>query len=211
MYYNDSSMKKSTPIKETACHECSILVDLEPIRFGYEHHCPRCNALLYRPGNQFKYIIIMAISALIAFVPTIFLPILTLDIAGELRSITLFDAVISFFRGGEHIFLGLIALFTSLVIPLSILILLLLILVPLHLGYSAKEVRLFYRVYDTIREWGMAEVYMLSIVVSTIKLTKMGDLQIGYGFFAFLLFLACFYITLVWFNPDDIWHNEHQL
>ena len=201
-------MKESKPIKETACHECSILVNLEPIVFGYEHHCPRCNALLYRPGNQFKYIIIMALSALIAFVPTVFLPVLTLDIAGELRSITLLDAVSSFFRGGEHIFLGMVALFTSLVIPLTILLLLLMILIPLHLGYSPKDIRLFYRMYDTIKEWGMAEVYMLSIVVSTIKLAKMGELEVGNGFFAFLLFLACFYITLIWFNPDDIWHMD---
>ena len=204
-------MKKSTNIKETACPECSILVDLEPIDFGYEHHCPRCNALLYRPGNQFKYVIIMAFSALIAFMPTIFLPILTLDIAGELRSITLFDALMAFFTSGEHILLGLIAFFTALLIPVGILVLLLMILVPLHLGYKAKDIRFFYRIYDTIKEWGMAEVYMLSIMVSTIKLTKMGDLQIGNGFFAFLLFLACFYITLVWFNPDDIWHNEHRV
>jgi len=192
--------------KKTACPECSIIVELNPIGFGHEYHCPRCSALLYRPGNRFRYIIVMAFTALVAFIPTIFLPILTLDLAGEVRSITLFDTIFSFFIG-EHILLGLVALFTALIFPLAMLVLLLMILIPLHFGYSPKDIALFYRIYDKIKDWGMAEVYMLSIAVSTIKLTKMGELEVGSGFFLFILFLTCFYITLIWFNPDDIWHK----
>ncbi len=193
--------------KETACHECSIVVELDTIEFGHEYHCPRCSALLYRPGNHFSHIIVMAIASLITFIPTIFLPILTLDLAGETRSVTLFSTLFSFFVG-DHILLGVVAFFSALVIPLSMIVLLLMILIPLQLGYPSKDIALFYRTYDKIKEWGMAEVYMLSIAVAIIKLAKMGELDIGYGFFLFVLFLICFYVTLIWFNPDDIWHKD---
>jgi uncharacterized paraquat-inducible protein A len=57
-------------------------------------------------------------------------------------------------------------------------------------------------------EWGMAEVYLISIVVSMVKLHKMGTLHIGLGFYVFIFFFIAYYITIVWFNPDDIWIDD---
>ncbi|MEA1919828.1 MAG: paraquat-inducible protein A [Campylobacterota bacterium] len=192
---------------QSACKDCGVIVEYDKEDLDHNFYCPRCKGLIYAPGEQFLYVIIMALAALVSFIPTLFLPVLTLDMADQIQSTTLLGTIGEFFDGGNFI-VSIIILLTGIVIPLSMLGLLLLILVPLHFGKRLSNMKLFYKIYAFIRHWGMAEVYMISILVSVIKLQTMGDLSIDAGFFIFVFFLICFYITIVWFNPDDIWHGH---
>lgn len=54
----------------------------------------------------------------------------------------------------------------------------------------------------------MAEVYMISIIVSIIKLQKMATLSIGLGFYFFLGFLIMMFLTMSLFNPYDVWNDD---
>ena len=192
---------------ETACKECGVLVKL-PVTIDFSHfHCPRCHALLYRRGQPFKYVIVMAVTALALFTPLTFLPILDLNIMGLDSKATLFDAIFTLYRDG-HPFIAAIALMTGVMVPVAMLVTLLAMLVPLELGYRPKTVARFYRLYEKMDEWGMAEVYLISIVVAMVKLNGMGSLHIGLGFYMFIFFFIAFYITTVWFNPDDIWLDD---
>jgi paraquat-inducible protein A len=193
---------------KSACKDCGVIVEYNKDDYNHNYHCPRCNALIYAPGEKFSYVIIMAIAALISFIPVLFLPILSLDMANQIVSTTLLSVVSSFFSDGNTI-VGIIILFTGILIPLGMLGLLLLILIPLHFTKRVSNMHMYYRIYSIIKHWGMAEVYMISVLVSVIKLQTMGDLSIDAGFFTFIFFLICFYITIVWFNPDDIWHLHH--
>jgi paraquat-inducible protein A len=149
----------------------------------------------------------MAATSLVLFLPLTFLPILDLNIMGlEARS-TLFEALWMVYRDGYY-FIAFVAMMTGLLIPVIMMTLLLLILVPLQRGYRPRHVAVWYRWYEHMRDWGMAEVYLISIVVSMVKLHGMGTLHIGMGFFMFIFFFITFYITTVWFNPDDIWFED---
>ncbi|WP_300361577.1 paraquat-inducible protein A [Hydrogenimonas sp.] len=193
--------------KETACKECGIIVNI-PAKIDFsQYRCPRCDALLYRRGQPFSYIITMAVTALLLFLPLTFLPILDLDIMGLQSSSTLFEALWMVYKDGFY-FIAFVAMMTGLLIPVIMLILLLLILVPLKHGYRPENVSLYYRLYEKMSDWGMAEVYLISIIVSMVKLHGMGTLHIGLGFYMFIFFFITFYITTVWFNPDDIWLDD---
>jgi len=194
-------------VKETACKECGVIVNIpKKINFS-QYRCPRCNALLYRRGQPFSYIITMAVTALLLFVPLTFLPILDLDIMGLQSSSTLFEALWMVYKDGFY-FIAFVAMMTGLLIPVIMLILLLFILVPLKHGYRPQKVAFYYRLYEKMSDWGMAEVYLISIIVSMVKLHGMGTLHIGLGFYMFIFFFITFYITTVWFNPDDIWLDD---
>jgi paraquat-inducible protein A len=149
----------------------------------------------------------MAITALALFVPLTFLPILDLNIMGMDAQSTLFEALWMVYKDG-YIFIAFLAMGTGLLAPVAMMLLLLAILVPLRWGYRPKSVALFYRAYEKMREWGMAEVYLISVVVAMVKLHGMGTLHIGPGFYIFIFFFLTFYITTVWFNPDDIWFED---
>ncbi len=193
--------------KITACAECGLLVDI-PLHLGMgQYRCPRCHGLLYRRGQKFSHIIIMATAALTLFIPLTFLPVLDLDIMGQESSATLFKAFWVVYEDGYY-FIALLALFSGLLAPALMLTLLLAILLPIHFGRRPAWIRHAYRLYETMREWGMAEVYLISIIVSMVKLHGMGSLRIGPGFYIFILFFLLFYIAAVWFNPDDIWIDD---
>ncbi|WP_457596049.1 paraquat-inducible protein A [Hydrogenimonas sp.] len=193
--------------KETACPECGVIVTIPKKMDFSRYHCPRCDGLLYRRGQKFSHIIVMAVTTLALFVPLTFLPILDLDIMGLEAKSTLFEALWMVYQDGYHL-IAFISMLTGLLIPVFMMLLLLRILVPLHLGIRPKKVALYYRLYEKMREWGMAEVYLVAVVVAIVKLHKMGTLHIGAGFFDFLFFFITFYITTVWFNPDDIWLDD---
>lgn len=190
---------------KSACRDCGVIVYFDQNDAHHNYHCPRCNSLIYAPGERFLYVIIMAISALISFIPVVFLPILTLNMANQDISTTLFSVVNTFISDG-NIVAGTLIFITGIVIPPAMLGLLLLILIPLHFSRRVGNIRIYYRLYSSIKHWGMGEVYMISVLVSVIKLQSMGDLSIDVGFFIFIFFLICFYLTIFWFNPDDIWH-----
>lgn len=191
----------------TACPQCGALVGV-PSRFTpARYHCPRCKAMLHRRGQPFSYIIVMAVTTLLLFIPLTFLPILSLNVMGMERSATLFEALWQLFKDGYEL-IAMVSILTSLLLPVGMMVLLLSILLPLRSGKRPQNVALYYRVYEHARGWGMVEVYLISIIVAVIKLSDMATLHIGMGLYVFIFFAVSFYITTVWFNPDDIWDED---
>lgn len=191
----------------TACHQCGALVSLPNHLDRSQYRCPRCDALLYRRGQPFTYIIIMAVTTLMLFLPLTFLPIMTLNIMGMRASATLFEALWHLVYDGYG-FIAFLSIVTALLLPVVLMTLLLLMLVPLALGVSPKRIALYYRLYEHAREWGMVEVYLISIAVAIVKLSDMAMLRVDTGLFLFIFFALTFYITTAWFNPDDIWDDD---
>ncbi|MBN2895004.1 MAG: paraquat-inducible protein A [Campylobacterales bacterium] len=200
-------MKREPFLYQSACKECGVVLSYDKSDTYHHYYCPRCGALVYASGERFIRVIIMALSALIAFFPTLFMPILTLEMADQTVSTTLLGVVRQIFNEGNPA-IGLMVGMTGMMIPLLMMTLLLLMLIPLHFRQRPLHLRALFQIYSSLRRWGMAEVYLISIPVSMIKLDTMGDLSIDPGFYLFFYFLICFYIAVLWFNPDDLWHGD---
>ncbi|BDY12092.1 hypothetical protein HCR_04040 [Hydrogenimonas cancrithermarum] len=149
----------------------------------------------------------MAFTTLLLAIPLTFLPILSLNIMGVESSATLVEVLWQLYQDG-YTMIAIFTMLTAFAIPMGMMALLLMILVPLKMGYKPQRVALYYRIYETARRWGMVEVYLISIIVAIVKLHKMATLHVGFGLFIFVFFFITFYITTVWFNPDDIWDDD---
>jgi paraquat-inducible protein A len=194
-------------MNKTACKDCGVIIDIEKFNETLQYSCPRCHTVFYRPGQSFDLVLVMAITALLFFIPATFLPIMTLEILGQIHSVTLFEAVWFFVNDG-YIIIALIAAASGVVIPVVLLILILMMIIPLKNGASPKSVRALFRTYEHLTGWAMAEVYLVSIFVAIIKLGGMAELTLDFGLYSFAFFLVVFYITLMWFNPDDLWNRR---
>ncbi|MEA3373307.1 MAG: paraquat-inducible protein A [Campylobacterota bacterium] len=194
---------------ETACLECGIIIDVKDFNSMHQYSCPRCHTVFYRPGEHFNLVVSMVISSILFFLPTLFMPIMTLNIMGLTHSVTLMEAV-WFFAGEGYLVIALIAVASGFVIPLLLLGLILMMIIPLKLGYPRKRIRTFFRLYEHLGVWAMAEVYLVSIFVAIVKLGGMAELTLDFGLYSFLFFLITFYIAIIWFNPHDLW-NRHDL
>lgn len=194
----------------TACHECGVLAEIEYCDREREYACPRCKSTLYRSGESPLYVLSAAFSALIFLIPTLIFPIMTIHILDISQSVTLIQAAWFFTEDGYPL-VAVTALAVGLLIPIAMLGLILFILGALRLGYGAKEIYLPIKTYSALKSWSMAEVYLLSIFVSIAKLQGMATLDIELGLIAFVFFLITFYVTTVWFNPQDLWWNSDYL
>lgn len=191
------------------CKECGIILNKPIIDYKHQFNCPRCNACVYRFGQDYLTIILMTITSLILFFPSISLPLITLKILELEQTTTLMQTVFIFFENG-YIGVSLFIIVIGVIIPFVMLILILFILIPLKNGSSHKKVSIYFKLYESLMEWQMAEVYLVSIFVSIIKLNKMATLEIGIGLYFFCAFLFFMFITINFFNPYDIW-NKNEL
>ncbi|MFP4485660.1 MAG: paraquat-inducible protein A [Campylobacterales bacterium] len=192
--------------KITACPECGVIVEFRRMDTQIEYRCPRCNATIYRPGQPFIFSIVMAISALIFFFVTIGLDFITLTILGEPHTVSVVDALFFIFEEGHYI-VAFLVLSVGIIIPVTLLFLMLLMLIPLSFRVKPYFFIDFYRMYGALKSWAMADVYILAVMVSLIKIFGLGDVELGYGLYVFILFLVCFYTAYLWFNPYDIWYK----
>jgi paraquat-inducible protein A len=193
-------------MKQTACRDCGIIIELDGFDSNNQYSCPRCHSVFYRPGESFDLVLVMAITALLFFIPATFLPIMTLEILGQFHSVTLFEAV-WFFASDGYIVIAIIAAASGVVIPLILLFLIIIMIIPLKYGVKTDNIKYFFRIYSHLTSWAMAEVYLISIFVAIVKLSGMAELKLDFGLYSFFFFLVTFYITIIWFNPDDLWNK----
>jgi len=194
-------------MKQTGCKDCGVIIDIKTFDSSNQYACPRCGTVFYRPGQSFDLLLVMAITSFLFFIPAIFLPIMTLSILGQVHSVTLVEAVWFFVNDG-YLVIALIAAGSGVVIPLIILGLIMMIIIPTKMAFPPQRVRHFFRWYEHLSVWAMGEVYLISIFVAIIKLSGMAELSLDFGLYSFGFFLITFYITIIWFNPDDLW-NKH--
>ncbi|RXI37093.1 hypothetical protein CRU99_12490 [Malaciobacter mytili] len=191
----------------TICKDCGLVLNKPKVDYKHQFHCPRCNAIVYRFGQDYQVVLLFAITSIILFFPAIFLPLLSLEILELKQTTTLVETLLIFFSNG-YTAISILITFIGVITPFCMLILILSILIPLKLGKDAKFVSKPLKFYEHLLEWQMAEVYMISIIVSIIKLQKMATLSIGLGFYFFLGFLIMMFLTMSLFNPYDVWNDD---
>ena len=194
-------------MKQTACSDCGIVIEVDSFDDSQQYSCPRCHSVFYRPGESFDLILVMAITSFLFFIPTTFLPIMTIEIMGQHHSVTLIEAVWYFAQDG-YMIIAIIAAGAGIGVPLTLLVLIIMMIIPLKFGASSSNIRHFYRYYEHLSPWAMAEVYLIGMFVSIVKLSGMAKLDLDYGLYSFGFFIMAFFITLIWFNPDDIWKQN---
>jgi paraquat-inducible protein A len=85
------------------------------------------------------------------------------------------------------------------------LFLLLLVLVPLWRGRLPGGFGRLFRQVKTLAPWGMMDVFMLGILVSTVKLADLAEIIPGAGLYAFALLILVLAAAQASLDPDIVW------
>ena len=168
-----------------ACHECDLIHKLPDLPVGGAARCLRCDATLYRPRkDSLNRTLALAIAGIILFAVANTFPFIGFEIQAQIRETTLATGVYELYRQDMGIIATLV-LATVVVIPLTNLLCLLYILIPLQLKRIPKFLAPTFRLYLFLKPWGMMEIFMLGILVSGFKLIKMASIIPGLSLFAF--------------------------
>jgi paraquat-inducible protein A len=192
-----------------ACHECDLLYRLELIPEGSKAVCSRCGALLYahKPDSLDKTLSLVIAGLILFFLSNIF-PLLEMKNQGLLMKTTLSQGVRALYNQDME-GLAALVLITCILAPLIQLGGLLYVLLPLKYRRAAPKTPLVFRWIRKLQPWSMMEVFMLGILVSIIKLAKMGTIIPGLSLYSF----GALIVVLAWANaaldPHTIWEKTN--
>jgi len=193
------------------CPSCDLLVKKTPLDYHQKALCPRCGKTLKQPiKNTVERTLAVSISALILFFPAMIMPIMTMNIIGNIRSQTVLESVFAVFNDG-HFIVAIMVFLTCIFVPLVKISILFYVSLALYRNIKLPMLRLSYRIYHQIDEWGMLEVYMLGIIVSIVKLEGMSDLSFNFGMLIFACLLMVTLLSSVFVDEHEFWERISKL
>lgn len=192
-------------MKLVACQECDLLSQLGSLQPGDVARCVRCGAVLgQQKANSLERTLALILAAAVLFVLAHAFPFLALKEAGLIQETTLMSGVAELYR--QDLWgVATLVLLTTIMVPVTVILGLLYILLPLHWGWTPWHLPRVFRLVRLLQPWGMLEVFMVGILVSMVKLARTAEILPGvalYSFAALVLVLAGSVVTL---DPQAVW------
>jgi len=188
-----------------ACHECDLLQRRITLPPGGAACCIRCGAALYRnkPDSLDRTLALTLTAAILLIVANLF-PVVGLEAQGNRTSTTLFGTVRTLYDDEMRSVAALVFV-TTILMPLLDVGAMLYMLLPLKLGWVPKGLPAMFRLVQTVRPWGMVEVFMLGTLVSLAKLAHIAHVQPGIALWSFGVLMFMVAAAAASFDADDLW------
>ena len=176
-----------------ACPACDRLHRRLELESGEEARCARCGACLQtRKPRTVDRSLAAALAALVLLALALGTPFLGLSRAGVESRISVLDAVGALWRGdfpvlGALVALGVVAL------PVARYALLVAVLAPLRFARARAGgpwARRAFRWALALEPWAMAEIFMVGVTVSLVKVGSLARLELGLAFWAFVALIG---------------------
>jgi paraquat-inducible protein A len=188
-----------------ACIECDLLVAVGELREGDRVSCPRCGHLLTaRTPNGFERSLAFAIAAGVLLVMALCFPFLSLKASGLESMMTLPTAALEIYRGGYGE-MAVLVLGFIVVVPAAMISILYALLGSLLRGRGGPWLVPAGRTLFWLTPWSMAEVFVIGVIVSLIKIGHMATVVIGVSFWSYVAFSVCFTAAMSSLDRLTVW------
>lgn len=187
------------------CHHCDLLVTLPYVQDEHKSVCPRCGSLLtkYQKNSQW-HTFIYALCALLMYSIAMAFLFINIRVFGVLNTITI-GAIPDVLYFDNYGYLSLLFALFVLILPLVMMIALLILTAPFFVVRPLKRRLLV--IYNRISSWSMAEIFLVGVLVSFVKLTSYGDIGINQSFVAYCLFVILQIKAVLMFNEHQAWQH----
>jgi len=189
------------------CHECDEICRIDlPHRPG-RYKCPNCRHTIFRywPG-MIEKIYALNLAALFLFIVTNFFPFLSFHVLGNTSEATFTTAIRYLYERHEYL-LAVAVLMTTLIIPATRILLYVMLFGPLYHGIVPRYASGMLKLLITITPWGMLDVFLIGVLVSIVKLVKMGTIIPGTSLWAFAVMIVVMAYGQSIFDPHSVWEK----
>jgi paraquat-inducible protein A len=148
----------------------------------------------------------LVLAATVLFIIANVYPIMGIEIQGARNATNLYGAVHALWDQ-EMRSISFLVFMTTILLPAIELSMMIYILLPIRLRLVPVGIPLILRILQSIKPWGMVEVFMLGVLVSLVKLTDSSSIIPGVALWSFgglTLMLAAVASS---FNPRDVWEH----
>lgn len=189
------------------CSVCGLLV--EDDAYANQIVCPRCERSVRKRPHNIEVDLGLAIGGMILFFPAMLLPIMTFQLGNESSVDTMLSALYYFYLDG-YPELGVLVFFTSIFTPFIQIVVSIMLFTPLINYKKPRYMNIYFKTLSAIRHWVMLDVYIIAILVSTVKLRKDADVIFGPGLIVFVFLMIFSFLLSSRFDRKQIWKVYHH-
>ena len=191
------------------CEGCDAVYRRTPLQPCEVSHCARCGTELDRhAGDQGARVLPLTVASLILFAIANLFPIVEIELRGLSSQTTLAGAVIVLSTEGMSV-VALLVLATTILFPLLQLCILFYLLVPMARERRPAGFGVLVRILQSLRPWGMIEVFLLGVLVAIVKLSSLAQVVAGPALWAFMG-LTVLLTAVLSFNPRTFWEMAFE-
>jgi len=193
------------------CHACDeVAIIKEPEKEGV-YKCPNCGHTLFknRKGVVEK-LYALSIASLILFILSNIYPILTFSVLGKHSTATFSTAIEYLYKDGDYI-MAIAVLMTTIVVPLLYITISMILFGMLYYGFKSNKMIYMTKILEDIKHWGMLDVFMVGILVSVVKLVKMGTIHFGISFYSFIALIPIMAYSHMILDTHKVWEKMEEL
>lgn len=196
-----------------SCRSCGQVSQLlHAVPEGTPLRCPRCaTALNHRLPASLQRTWACLLAAMILYVPANLLPIMsTTSVFGDTQH-TILGGIEELRSSGDWV-LALIVFIASIAVPLLKIGALLLLVVTAQRGsrWRSAERAQLYRMIDAVGHWSMLDVFVVVLLVGTIRFGAFGGVQPEAGLLAFGAVVVLTMLAAGSFDPRLVWPEETE-
>ncbi|MBJ3813721.1 paraquat-inducible protein A [Shimwellia pseudoproteus] len=186
------------------CPSCDALYLLPVVKCTQDAWCPRCHAKVHNGRDwSLSRQAAMALTMLLLMPFAWSEPLLRVWLLGAHSDATLFQGIWQMARQGNVIPAAMV-LFCSVGAPITLVVAIGYLWFGNILGMNLRPVLLM---LDRLKEWVMLDIYMIGIVVASIKVQDYAYIQPGTGLFAFVSLTLLSIMTLIHLNTEELWQR----
>ncbi|WP_265616558.1 paraquat-inducible protein A [Alteromonas aquimaris] len=171
--------------------------------------CPRCgHTLLTYRHNETQITMAMASSAVVLLILSLQFDFLTFKLNGQHHSVDLWSALAVLVQN-DYLSLAIVTGLATVILPAVLLIGIFWLMWARLTHHYAPYLR---RIYNTVMlalPWCMAEIFLVGILVSLIKITTLAEVEIGPSFYTYIGFTLTMSIALFYFDASQTAYWVH--
>ncbi len=197
--------------KNTHCHECAMTVKIPILSHKEIATCPMCGmSLTTFRRNAFEYVVAYSLAAIVFLLASVPFEFLSFKAQGQFKSIDAISTVTVLVNNGYWL-LAVIQVLAIYVIPIVMLSGMLYVLIPLRYGKVAPQSKAIADLVFALIPWSMAEIFLIGVLVSLIKISSLADIGIGMSFYAYVGFTVCLVAAILYLDKFQLFYQLQQL
>ena len=187
------------------CHECGQLQSIVPVSEDFELVCTNCEHVLHiGRGKWLDKATAFTLTGLILFIVSNCFVFISLRVGSFEQEATILTGVVALFDR-EQWLLCLLVFTTIFLFPLLEIIALLYLLIPYRLRIRLPgQIRVF-RWLMQAQPWSMMEIFLLAVLVTSVKLQDMAKLTPGVSMYAFFALVASLAVAYWFIDKRNLW------
>jgi paraquat-inducible protein A len=194
-----------------ACPGCDLLHDRQHLETGEFARCRRCIHVVQTcKPLSIDRTLAAVLAGIVLLLISLFLPFLSLSRSGIESTMSVIDAVQSLWASQMR-WLGILTFGLIVLLPLARLLLLGWVLWRIRFNRKVRRsMRIAFRWAHQLEPWAMADIFMVGVVVSLVKVSSLAKVEAGLAFWSLLALVGVSVLINLTLCKDTVWSKLSQ-